>query len=124
MNIKFKKSQILKKINTVISYRKKPGILYVKNISAGIQFKEVKNIFEKFGNLGRIFFIKRHEHTSKFKIQKIHRVAGWIEYLNKKDAKQAMAYLKKYSLSSYLSTNISVEYLRNFSWEELTGFFS
>ena len=61
--------------------------------------------------------------TWYFKTLYVDKRLSWIEYLNKKDAKHAVEYFKKYTLNSYLPTDILVEYLRNFSWDELIGFF-
>ena len=107
----------------MLCYFLKYKVLCIKNISSEIQFKQIKSFFEKFGFLSRIFFTKHSKNIKNFKIQKIYPIIGWIEYLNKKDAKHAVEYFKKYTLNSYLPTDILVEYLRNFSWDELIGFF-
>nr|UXY87801.1 pre-rRNA-processing protein ESF2 [Cryptomonas curvata] len=114
---------ILQKRNLNYKLKTKRGILFLKNISSETEFKKIKNVFEKFGFISRIFFIKQIKSLVKFKTQNTHQLWGWIEYLNKKDAKQAMSYFKKFILNSNLPLSISVEYLRSFNWEELSNFF-
>jgi RNA recognition motif-containing protein len=121
MKIKFKKVSDEKQLK--FSLEKKKGVLFLKNIPFECHYKEIKKLFEIFGDLGRIFFIYDVENLNDFKLKKNH-ILGWIEYLNKKNAKQAMAYFKKFTPNQYLSVDISVRYLRSFNWDELSGFFS
>nr|UXY88304.1 pre-rRNA-processing protein ESF2 [Cryptomonas curvata] len=124
MKIRVRKVSNKKKLKLKFSLEKKKGILFLKNIPFEYYYKEIKYLFEIFGDLGRIFFINDIKNLNNFKLKKKNHILGWIEYLNKKNAKQAMAYFKKFTSNPYLSADISVRYLRSFNWDELSGFFS
>jgi RNA recognition motif-containing protein len=123
MKQNFKKTKTFQKKNLKLKVKKKSGILFLKNISPETEFKKIKNIFEKFGLVSRIFFIKQNKNPINLKIQKNFQLCGWIEYLKKKNARQAMSYFKKFILNSYLPAKVSIRYLRSFNWEELSSFF-
>ena len=123
MKNKLKRETTLQNKNLNFNLKIKRGILFLKNVPSKINFKIIKNIFGKFGFISRVFFIRQTKNVIKFKIQKSHKLWVWIEYLNKKDAKQATSYIKKFLLNSQLLPNISIAYLRSFSWEELSSFF-
>ena len=124
MKIKFKKVSNKKKMKLKFTLEKKKGILFLRNIPFECHYKKIKNLFEIFGDLGRIFFINDIKNLNNYKLKKKNHILGWVEYLNKKNAKQAMTYFKKFTPNQYISSNISVRYLRSFNWDELNGFFS
>jgi hypothetical protein len=123
MKINFKKVNINKKTNLKFKLEKKKGVLFIRNILFDIHYKEIKNLFAVFGDLGRIFFINDIENLNYYKQKTSPNILGWVEYLNKNNAKQAMVYFKKFKSHQYLSADISVRYLRSFNWGELNRFF-
>nr|UXY87309.1 hypothetical protein 1634Bnrm2_p109 [Cryptomonas sp.] len=102
---------------------KKKGILFLSNISFKVCYGEIKHFFGRFGNIYRIFLINSKNLKNIIQSRKKNSVVGWIEFFDKKNAKQASEYFNKNNLGSNFLRKVSVKYLRNFDWKELCNFF-
>ncbi|AFP65406.1 hypothetical protein CMESO_233 (nucleomorph) [Chroomonas mesostigmatica CCMP1168] len=111
-----------KKKNHINHYKK--GIILLKKISSKFHFEYIKNILFKFGKVSRIFFVSnkvRVENSNIF--SKVKGNIGWVEFLDKVDAKTVSTVLNNSNFShKKLHGFVKAKYLKNFKWNNLVNF--
>ena len=78
-------------------------------------------IFDRFGILGRMYFVKYNPNKNQSNLKT--NAIGWIEYLDKKSARQAYIFLKKYNFIHKYLPEVTVKYLKSFKWDDLLYLF-
>lgn len=111
-----------KNINTRKASREKKGVILITDIGFKINISMLKRYMSLFGKIERVFFVNKFSIRS-FNSKKEKKAVGWIEFSDKKDAKQVAAFSKNKSLNCRNWENLKIDYLRNFEWQEIIRFF-
>ncbi|CCE72668.1 Piso0_000258 [Millerozyma farinosa CBS 7064] len=130
-----KKSKKLKKLSPEELVKeqkriKKTGVCYLSSIPPYMKPVKLRSILSKFGKIDRLF-LKPEDPTSYSKRvkyggnKKKKYEEGWVEFVNKKDAKLCAATLNGNKIggkktSYYYDDILNIKYLSNFKWFDLT----
>ena len=121
-------SRPLTKKNLVASEKavKKSGLIYVSRIPPYMKPTKLRQLLEPYGTINRIFLSPEdpQEHSRRVKQggnKKRMYTDGWIEFVNKKDAKNAVELLNARTIGgpkgTYYRDDIwSLRYLKGFKW--------
>ena len=83
----------------------------------------MKNIFHKFGYIGKVFFCSEKKFGKKPKDLNIPGIFGWIEFTDKIRAKIASNFFKRKNKQlKHKFFNLKCYYLKNFKWYDLENF--
>lgn len=109
---------------------KKTGVCYLSKIPPYMKPSKLRSVLSRFGELDRIFLKPEDSTTYKKRVKyggnkKKNYTEGWVEFLNKKDAKLCCATLNGNKLggkktSYYYDDIINMKYLPKFKWFDLT----
>ena len=125
-------SRPLTKKNLVASEKavKKSGLIYNSRIPPYMKPTKLRQLLEPYGTINRIFLSPEdpQDHARRFKQggnKKRMYTDGWIEFVSKKDAKNAVDLLNARTIGgpkgSYYRDDIwSLRYLKGFKWTHLT----
>ncbi|KAI2638231.1 Pre-rRNA-processing protein ESF2 [Xylaria nigripes] len=129
-------SRPLTKKNLVATEKavKKSGVIYLSRIPPFMKPGAVRTIFERFGKINRVYLAPEDAQVRTRRIQqgqnrKKNFNEGWLEFINKADAKSAVELLNGTTLAeigmakkgSYYRDDIwSLRYLNGFKWHNLT----
>lgn len=125
-------SRPLTKKNLVASEKsiKKSGLIYVSRIPPYMKPTKLRQLLEPYGTINRIFLSPEdpQEHARRVKQggnKKRMYTDGWIEFVNKKDAKDSVDMLNARTIGgpkgTYYRDDIwSLRYLKGFKWHHLT----
>ncbi|KAI8899340.1 hypothetical protein BC833DRAFT_524853 [Globomyces pollinis-pini] len=117
----------LKKFNEKIE---KTGVCYLSRIPPFMQPSKLRSILTKYGTIGRIYLNpedskitarrKKYKHNKK-----INFVEGWIEFEDKKIARQVATLLNNTNIGGkkrdyYYDDIWNIKYLPKFKWNNLT----
>lgn len=121
-------SRPLTKKNLVASEKsiKKSGLIYVSRIPPYMKPTKLRQLLEPYGTINRIFLSPEdpQEHARRVKQggnKKRMYTDGWIEFVNKKDAKDSVDMLNARTIGgpkgTYYRDDIwSLRYLKGFKW--------
>lgn len=121
-------SRPLTKKNLVASEKaaKKSGLIYISRIPPYMKPTKLRQLLEPYGTINRIFCSPEdpQEHARRVKQggnKKRMYTDGWIEFVNKKDAKSAVELLNARTIGgpkgTYYRDDIwSLRYLHGFKW--------
>lgn len=107
----------------------KTGVVYLSRIPPFMKPQKVRDLLSRFGTIGRVFLApedpKAHANRVKFGGNKKRNfVEGWIEFLNKKDAKLCAETLNAQNVGGkkgnyYYDDVWNMKYLPKFKWHHL-----
>ncbi|KAI0863809.1 hypothetical protein F4860DRAFT_467866 [Xylaria cubensis] len=129
-------SRPLSKKNLVATEKavKRSGVVYISRIPPFMKPGTVRSIFERFGKINRVYLSPEDPQVRARRIQqgqnrKKNFNEGWLEFIQKADAKTAVEMLNGTTLAevgmakkgSYYRDDIwSLRYLKGFKWHNLT----
>ncbi|KAI1740096.1 hypothetical protein F4680DRAFT_419672 [Xylaria scruposa] len=129
-------SRPLSKKNLVATEKavKRSGVVYISRIPPFMKPGTVRSIFERFGKINRVYLSPEDPQVRARRIQqgqnrKKNFNEGWLEFIQKADAKAAVHLLNGTTLAevgmakkgSYYRDDIwSLRYLKGFKWHNLT----
>ncbi|KAJ2982145.1 hypothetical protein NUW58_g6507 [Xylaria curta] len=129
-------SRPLSKKNLVASEKavKRSGVIYISRVPPFMKPGTVRSIFERFGKINRVYLSPEDPQVRARRIQqgqnrKKNFSEGWLEFIQKADAKAAVELLNGTTLAeigmakkgSYYRDDIwSLRYLKGFKWHNLT----
>ncbi|KAI1435398.1 Pre-rRNA-processing protein ESF2 [Xylaria sp. CBS 124048] len=129
-------SRPLTKKNLVATEKavKRSGVIYISRIPPFMKPGAVRSIFERFGKINRVYLSPEDPQVRTRRLQqgqnrKKNFNEGWLEFVNKTDAKSAVELLNGTTLAeigmakkgSYYRDDIwSLRYLNGFKWHNLT----
>ncbi|KAH8651037.1 hypothetical protein BX600DRAFT_553959 [Xylariales sp. PMI_506] len=109
---------------------KKSGVIYLSRIPPFMKPQKLRSLLEPYGTINRIFLTPEDptEHARRVRNggnKKRSFTDGWVEFVSKKDAKQAVELLNGRTIggkkgSFYRDDIWSVLYLHKFKWSHLT----
>ncbi|KAI0964743.1 hypothetical protein F4678DRAFT_455015 [Xylaria arbuscula] len=113
---------------------KRSGVVYISRIPPFMKPGTVRSIFERFGKINRVYLSPEDAQVRARRLQqgqnrKKNFNEGWLEYINKSDAKASVELLNGTTLAeigmakkgSYYRDDIwSLRYLKGFKWHNLT----
>ncbi|KAB5515081.1 hypothetical protein GE09DRAFT_1160881 [Coniochaeta sp. 2T2.1] len=109
---------------------KKSGVVYLSRIPPFMKPAKLRSLLEPYGKINRIFLSPEDPtaHTRRVKAggnKKRSFVDGWVEFVNKKDAKNVCELLNAQTIGgkkgSYYRDDIwNLLYLKGFKWHNLT----
>ncbi len=109
---------------------KKTGVIYLSRVPPFMKPQTVKHLLSPFGNIGRIFLSPEEPtaHTHRVKSggnKKRSFTDGWVEFLDKKDAKVVAETLNARIIGGkkggwYHDDVWNIKYLKGFKWHHLT----
>jgi len=107
-----------------INKKRKPGIIYLSSVPAGMNVSQTTTFFSEFGKVGRIFLQpdKLDKKTGKY-----NRVfsEGWVEFMSKKVAKNVADSLNSIPVGGKRRSKAyeelwNIKYLPRFKWVHLS----
>ncbi|KAF2969278.1 hypothetical protein GQX73_g4297 [Xylaria multiplex] len=129
-------SRPLTKKNLVATEKavKRSGVVYISRIPPFMKPGAVRSIFERFGKINRVYLAPEDSQVRARRLQqgqnrKKNFNEGWLEFIQKSDAKAAVELLNGTTLAeigmakkgSYYRDDIwSLRYLKGFKWHNLT----
>ncbi|KAI0432058.1 hypothetical protein F5Y09DRAFT_340008 [Xylaria sp. FL1042] len=129
-------SRPLSKKNLVATEKavKRSGVVYISRIPPFMKPGTVRSIFERFGKINRTYLTPEDSQVRARRLQqgqnrKRNFTEGWLEFIQKSDAKAAVESLNGTTLAeigmakkgSYYRDDIwSLRYLKGFKWHNLT----
>ncbi|CAH6721043.1 pre-rRNA-processing protein Esf2p [[Candida] jaroonii] len=109
---------------------KKTGVVYLSTIPPYMKPSKLRSILSRFGEVDRLFLKPEDQAIYKKRVKyggnkKKNYTEGWVEFLNKKDAKLCCATLNGNKIggkktSYYYDDMMNIKYLHNFKWMDLT----
>jgi ESF2/ABP1 family protein len=110
---------------------KRSGVVYLSRIPPFMKPTKLRSLLEPYGAINRIFLTPEDpaSHTRRVRNggnKKRSFTDGWVEYVNKKDAKHACELLNAKTIGgkkgSYYHDDVwNLLYLRGFKWDNLTA---
>jgi ESF2/ABP1 family protein len=99
----------------------KYGVIYLSYIPPGMSVKKVRDIFGRFGEIGRVYL----EPTKSRNGNSISFDEGWVEFKKKRIAKDVAAKLNGVQVGGkrknrFYDSIWSIKYLHRFKWGHLT----
>ncbi|KAK8081059.1 RNA recognition domain-containing protein [Apiospora hydei] len=118
-------SKPLTKKNLVATEKaiKKSGVVYLSRIPPFMKPQKLRSLLEPYGKINRIFLSPRTPWRIRAECRSF--TDGWVEFLNKKDAKAAVDLLNARTIGgkkgTYYRDDIwNLLYLKGFKWHNLT----
>ncbi|KAI0876012.1 Pre-rRNA-processing protein ESF2 [Hypoxylon argillaceum] len=113
---------------------KRSGVIYISRVPPFMKPGTVRSIFERFGKINRVYLTPEDSQVRARRLQqgqnrKKNFNEGWLEFIQKSDAKAAVESLNGTTLAaigmakkgSYYRDDIwSLRYLKGFKWHNLT----
>ncbi|MCP8717868.1 MAG: RNA-binding protein [Asgard group archaeon] len=109
---------------------KKTGVCYLSKVPPYMKPAKLRSVLSRFGEIDRLFLKPEdpsvyHKRVKYGGNKKKNFTEGWIEFVNKKDAKLCAATLNGNKLggkktSYYYDDIINIKYLLGFKWLDLT----
>lgn len=109
---------------------KKTGVCYLSKIPPFMKPAKLRSVLTRFGKIDRLFLKPEDTATYRKRVKyggnkKKMYTEGWVEFVNKKDAKLCAATLNANTLggrktSYYYDDVINMKYLSGFKWFDLT----
>lgn len=109
---------------------KKSGVVYVSRIPPFMKPHKLRSLLSNYGTINRIFLAPEDPMAHQRRVRnggnkKKMYTEGWVEFVNKKDAKDVCAMLNAQTIGgkkgSYYRDDIwTLKYLNGFKWHHLT----
>lgn len=109
---------------------KKSGIIYISRIPPFMKPHKLRSLLSNYGTINRIFLAPEDPMAHQRRVRnggnkKKMYTEGWVEFVNKKDAKDVCAMLNAQTIGgkkgSYYRDDIwTLKYLNGFKWHHLT----
>jgi ESF2/ABP1 family protein len=110
--------------------RKKPGVIYLPSLPPYMNASKLRHLLEKQGKLGRIYLTPEDptKYLNRVKgggCKKESFTEGWVEFIDKADAKRCAALLNSQSVGGKKRHNFyrddiwCIKYLHRFTWNDL-----
>lgn len=107
------------------------GVCYMQRVPPFMSADQLRNMLEKRFKIGRIYLEAEPEHVTNTRRKtggnrKTNYTEGWIEFVQKKDAKMAAIALNnqliggKKQHNKYRDDTWTLKYLKGFKWHHLT----
>ncbi|PKS05890.1 hypothetical protein jhhlp_007721 [Lomentospora prolificans] len=110
---------------------KKSGVLYVSRIPPFMKPHKLRTLLEPFGTINRTYLAPEDPASHQRRVRaggnkKKLFTEGWVEFVNKKDAKKAHELLNARTIGgkkgTYYRDDVwSLVYLKGFKWRDLTA---
>ena len=110
---------------------KRSGVVYLSRIPPFMKPTKLRSLLEPYGAINRIFLTPEDPASHARRVRnggnkKRSFTDGWVEYVNKKDAKHACELLNAKTIGgrkgSYYHDDVwNLLYLRGFKWDNLTA---
>ena len=110
---------------------KKSGVLYVSRIPPFMKPHKLRTLLEPFGTINRTYLAPEDPASHQRRVRaggnkKKLFTEGWVEFVDKKDAKKAFELLNARTIGgkkgSYYRDDVwSLVYLKGFKWRDLTA---
>ena len=123
-------SKVLRQAKSFRNKSSRTGVIYISRIPPFMKPQKVRNLLSPYGSIGRIFLSPEDAivHTRRVKSggnKKRSYTDGWVEFLNKKDAKLVAEALNAQSIGGkkgnwYHDDVWNIKYLKGFKWDNLT----
>lgn len=125
-------SKPLTKKNLVATEKavKKSGVVYLSRVPPFMKPQKLRSLLEPYGKINRIFLSPEDPEAHKQRVRhggnkKRSYTDGWVEFVNKKEAKAAVELLNARTIGgkkgSYYRDDIwNLLYLHGFKWHNLT----
>ena len=125
-------SKPLTKKNLVATEKavKKSGVVYLSRVPPFMKPQKLRSLLEPYGKINRIFLSPEDPEAHKQRVRnggnkKKSYTDGWVEFVNKKEAKAAVELLNARTIGgkkgSYYRDDIwNLLYLHGFKWHNLT----
>lgn len=100
----------------------KSGVIYLARIPPFMAPHEVRSHFIAFGEIGRVYLTPAAKNSSRRPLF----IDGWVEFMNKHDAKSAVLALHGKLIGGKKSSRFHddlwcLKYLKGFKWSDLTA---
>lgn len=108
--------------------KRKPGIVYLSTIPPNMNVSSIREYFNRFGKIGRMYLQAAENSGQEGKKKKnkksLHFTEGWIEFKSKRKAKQVHLFLNNQPVGGKkLNPNYdmlwNIKYLPRFKWAYL-----
>ena len=109
---------------------KKSGVVYISRVPPFMKPAKVRSLLEPYGKINRMFLAPEDPgaHTKRVRAggnKKRSYTEGWVEFINKKDAKKVCELLNAQTIGGkkggYYRDDIwNLLYLKGFKWQNLT----
>jgi ESF2/ABP1 family protein len=109
---------------------KKSGVVYISRIPPFMKPHKLRSLLSNYGTINRIFLAPEDPMAHQRRVRnggnkKKMYTEGWVEFVNKKDAKDVCAMLNAQTIGgkkgSYYRDDIwTLKYLNGFKWHHLT----
>ncbi|KKY29892.1 putative pre-rrna-processing protein esf2 [Diaporthe ampelina] len=109
---------------------KKSGVIYISRIPPFMKPHKLRSLLSNYGTINRIFLAPEDPMAHQRRVRnggnkKKMYTEGWVEFVNKKDAKDVCAMLNAQTIGgkkgSYYRDDIwTLKYLNGFKWHHLT----
>eukprot|EP00127_Corallochytrium_limacisporum_P005132 Clim_evm38s199 gene=Clim_evmTU38s199 len=106
------------------------GVIYLSTIPPFMKIIKLRHLLSEFGDIGRIYLVEEDEKIRKKRMKmggnrKKKYVEGWVEFLDKKQAKKTALALNNQIIggkkSNFYHDDIwNMKYLPKFKWHHLT----
>ncbi|XP_026224156.1 activator of basal transcription 1 [Anabas testudineus] len=124
-----KKKKPKHKMSSCLDRKCIPGILYLGHIPPRLRPKHLRNLLSAYGEVGRIFLQPEDQQVRKRKrksgLRRCDFTEGWVEFRDKRVAKQVAASLHNTPMGNrkrqrFSSDLWSMKYLHRFQWTHLS----
>jgi len=109
---------------------KKSGVVYLSRIPPFMKPSKLRSLLDQYGTINRVFLAPEDPTARTRRVRTSHNkrklyTEGWVEFVNKKDAKRACELLNARVIggkkSSYYYDDVwNLRYLKGFRWNNLT----
>ncbi|KUJ13882.1 uncharacterized protein LY89DRAFT_590501 [Mollisia scopiformis] len=106
------------------------GVVYISRIPPFMKLHKLRSLLEKYGIINRIFLAPEESAARTRRVRNSRNkrklyTEGWVEFVNKKNAKEACELLNTRVIgrkkSGYYHDDVlNLRYLKNFKWNNLT----
>ncbi|KAJ1490473.1 hypothetical protein T484DRAFT_1613955, partial [Baffinella frigidus] len=108
----------------------KTGVVYLSRVPPYMKPDKIRTLLRKYGEVNRVYLTPEDPAMRKRRVAKggnkrLNYVDGWIEFLDKRDAKRAANELNTQAIggkatSFYAADLWNLKYLSKFKWNHLT----
>ncbi|KAF2458978.1 Pre-rRNA-processing protein ESF2 [Lineolata rhizophorae] len=119
-----------KKLESARKKAARTGVVYLSRIPPFMKPTAIRNLLSPYGDIGRIFLTPEDAEMRRRRIRsggnkKTKYTDGWVEFLDKKDAKAAVETLNTQIIGGkkggwYHDDVWNMRYLKGFKWHHLT----
>ncbi|KRX26575.1 Activator of basal transcription 1 [Trichinella nelsoni] len=121
---KKKKKKLQQESGFTLDESTEPGIIYMSTIPYSMTVKQVRDILECYGTIGRIYFHKEQVEGKNGQKRRKY-TEGWVEFADKRVAKRVAMMLNNKQVGGRKRSRAyeclwNMKYLHRFKWHHLT----